>query len=114
MYDWDTLQTSVLGEKLACLQSFFRADNVERGNAMLYSLLELLRRSDENRIDLARFTYLLARLRPAKNAPNAKAYDQFASRMMRWSIEPKDRHELVTAIYIDVYQNRKDVTNDGV
>ena len=114
VYDWDTLQTSVLGEKLACLQSFFRADNVERGNAMLYSLLELLRRSDENRIDLARYTYLLARMRPAKNAPNAKAYDQFASRMMRWSVEPKDRHELVTAIYIDVYQNRKDVTNDGV
>ena len=112
VYDWDTLQTRVLGEKLACLQGFFRSDTAEHGNAMLYNLLELLRGGEHNRMDLARYAYLLARLRPAKGAPGAKAYQAFSDRMMQWSISPQDRHELITAIYIDVYQNRKDVTRD--
>lgn len=110
VYDWDTLQTRVFGEKFGCLQKFFRTEEAGRGNSMLYNLLELLRAAGQDRMNLARYAYLLARLRPQKGAPNAAAYQEFAGRMMQWGTSPKDRQELITAIYINVYQNRKDNT----
>lgn len=112
VYDWDTLQTRVLGEKFGCLQEFFRTEEAGRGNSMLYNLLELLRAAGQDRLNLARYAYLLARLRPARGAPNAAAYQNFADRMMQWGTSPKDRQELVTAIYLNVYQNRKDVNKN--
>ena len=36
------------------------------------------------------------------------AYRQFAKKMYEWSRNPQDRRQLITAIYIYVYLNRKD------
>lgn len=66
IYAWDVFRTKVLTEKVGCLQSFFGKDNAEHGNAMLYNLLALLREAENDRINLARYAYLLARLSPKR------------------------------------------------
>ena len=113
IYAWDVFRTKVLTEKVGCLQSFFDKDNAEHGNAMLYNLLALLREAENDRINLARYAYLLARLSPKKNAPDYKLYEQFSHSMMDWALDAVQRHQLITAIYIYVYQNRKGGDTDG-
>lgn len=113
VYAWNTLCTQVLGEKVECLQSFFGNDDNERGNSMLYNLLALLKEAENDHINLARYAYLLARLAPGKNAPNYPSYEQFSHRMMGWAMDAQQRHQLVTAIYIDLYQHRKGGDTDG-
>lgn len=113
IYAWDTFRTKVLTEKVGCLQSFFGKDNAEHGNALLYNLLALLREAENDRINLARYAYLLARLSPKKNAPDYKLYEQFSHSMMDWALDAVQRHQLITAIYIYVYQNRKGGDTDG-
>lgn len=113
IYSWGTFRANVLDEKVGCLQNFFGKDDAEHGNAMLYNLLALLREAENDRINLARYAYLLARLSPKKNAPNDKTYEQFSHRMMDWALDAVQRHQLITAIYIYVYQNRKGGDTDG-
>ena len=113
IYSWDTFRTKVLTEKVGCLQNFFGKDDAEHGNAMLYNLLALLREAENDRINLARYAYLLARLSPKKNAPNYKLYEQFSHSMMDWALDSVQRHQLITAIYIYVYQHRKGGDTDG-
>ena len=91
----------------------FGKDDAEHGNAMLYNLLALLREAENDRINLARYAYLLARLSPKKNAPDYKLYEQFSHSMMDWALDAVQRHQLITAIYIYVYQNRKGGDTDG-
>lgn len=113
IYAWDVFRTKVLTEKVGCLQSFFGKDDAEHGNTMLYNLLALLREAENDRINLARYAYLLARLSPKKNAPDYKLYEQFSHNMMDWALDAVQRHQLITAIYIYVYQNRKGGDTDG-
>ena len=113
IYAWDTFRTKVLTEKVGCLQSFFGRDNAEHGNALLYNLLALLREAENDRINLARYAYLLARLSPKKSAPDYPLYKQFSHSMMDWALDAVQRHQLITAIYIYVYQNRKGGDTDG-
>ena len=121
-YAWDTFRTKVLEEKVGCLQRFFQAydrscagkGETPRGNSMLYNLLALLREAENDRINLARYAYLLARLSPEKNAPDYPLYEQFSHSMMDdWAFDAVQRHQLITAIYIYVYQNRKGGDTDG-
>ena len=120
-YAWDTFRTKVLEEKVGCLQRFFQAydrscadkGETPRGNSMLYNLLALLREAENDRINLARYAYLLARLSPKKNAPDYPLYEQFSHSMMAWALDAVQRHQLITAIYIYVYQNRKGGDTDG-
>lgn len=114
VYRWDTLRTQILGEKVKCLQTFFSSTNSEHGNAMLYNLLTLLREAENDRINLARYAYVLARLAPQKSDPGYKAYEQFSHRMMDWAMDSQQRRQLITAIYIHVYQHRKDGDTDGM
>lgn len=121
-YAWDIFRTKVLEEKVGCLQRFFQAydrscadkGETPRGNSMLYNLLALLREAENDRINLARYAYLLARLSPEKNAPDYPLYEQFSHSMMDdWAFDAVQRHQLITAIYIYVYQNRKGGDTDG-
>ena len=120
-YAWDTFRTKVLEEKVGCLQRFFQAydrscagkGETPRGNSMLYNLLALLREAENDRINLARYAYLLARLSPKKSAPDYPLYKQFSHSMMDWALDAVQRHQLITAIYIYVYQNRKGGDTDG-
>ena len=107
-YSWEVFREKVLGEKFAALQRFFDTDS-ERGNTFLYRLMQLLRESQEQdgRINLARYAYLLARMEPKRSDPRWSAYREFADRMYGWALHPADRTQLITAIYLYVYQNRK-------
>lgn len=110
-YSWDMLSNKVLGEKLACLNEFFEnqtGDEQKRGNSMLYNLLTLLRMTKNSRINYARCAYLLARLEPGKDEPDKYAvYKKFADSFISWANREEDRRQLITAIYIYIYQNRK-------
>ena len=106
-YSWDEWKSKVTGEKLKLLADFLGQFH-ERGNAFLYHLLDLIRGMDD-RINLARFAYVLTRLEPEGEEQKARrdAYRSFVRTMYEWVQNTKDRRELVTAIYLYVYLNRK-------
>ena len=112
-YSWDVLRDKVLGEKIPCLEQFFaqfqKKDDDHRGNSMLYNLTDLLRNTQEDHVNFARCVYLLARLRPdEKKASEAlkDAYRTFSHNVLDWARNPEQRRQLITAIYIYVYQKR--------
>lgn len=105
-YSWKEFREKVLGEKLTVLNDFFHAEEQERGNAFLYQLLELLRQAQVDRINLARYAYLLARMEPRDKSRQAH-YRAFSQSMYRWALTQKDRQQLITAIYLFVYAERK-------
>ena len=115
-YHWEEFIEKVLGEKLNVLQSYIK-NNDEHDKALLYKMLQLIEsREEENKLNIARFTYLLARLRP--DAENAKeneitAYNDFAKNMYRWIRNDNDCRHLKTAIYIYVYMNRERNDKNG-
>lgn len=110
-YSWEEFRREVKENKLGELERFFAADKTERGTAFLYRILALLREvqaDPQQKLPLARLAYLLARLSPSKNSPTYSHYQTFSRRMMDWSLNKADRFSLITAIYIYVYQNRKE------
>lgn len=109
-YPWPVLEKQVLGEKLAALHKFFDAADGEKGMALLYRLLALLREAENDRINLARYAYALARLEPPKGDPRRALYAAFTHQMYDWALDHTDRSQLITAIYIYVYLHRKDET----
>lgn len=107
-YRWDVFREKIWNEKAGLLKKFF-ASTSERGNSFLYQLLDLLRQSqaEDGRINLARYAYLLARLEPKRSSPQWNDYREFADRMYRWALDKTERGQLITAIYLYVYENRK-------
>ena len=109
-YGWISYEQEVTAGKLAELERFFSDGQTERGTAFLYNVLALLRevQSDpQQRMPLARLAYLLARLTPKKNDAS---YREFSRRIMDWALHEQDRSELITALYLHVYKNRKEAT----
>ena len=107
VYPWDVFSEDVLGKKLAALEEFFEAGESERGNALLYRMLALLRDARRDKLPIARYAYLLARLAPSRKARNYDKYEKFSRTMYSWALSPEDRRQLITAICIFVYRNRK-------
>ena len=112
-YHWDELIEEVIGEKLETLKAYF-GKTEKHNNAMMYKMLQLIRnRKEENKLNIARFTYLLARLRPDKEKEEETSkYNDFAKKMYRWIRNDRDCKQLVTAIQLYVYLNR-DAKEDG-
>ena len=115
-YTWDVFEKEILGSKLAELNRFFSAsgaEKTERGTAFLYRILALLREvqaDPQQKMPLARLAYMLARLAPSGKSHAYAYYQSFSSHVMDWSLNAKDRAGLITAIYLFVYQNRKEAT----
>ena len=107
-YPWSGFIKNVVDEKFRVLQEYFEKNN-ERGMAFLYHLTELLRAYSEQ-INIARYVYLLSRMEPDRDSLPAvqDAYQKFSEKMYLWSQNLKDRRELLTAIYLYVYLNRKE------
>ena len=107
-YDWEDFISDVLEEKYKTLMAFFGQQDQERGKAFLYHLLEYIRNSDE-KINIARFAYTLARLEPETEADTEtkERYRKFAQNMYHWIQNKKDRKSLITAIYLYVYSVRE-------
>lgn len=107
VYSWEKFEKAVLGEKLGAIERFFtQAEG--RGNNFLYNLLELIRGRAE-RINFARYVYLLSRMEPDEKAPDEQKeeYNIFSSQMVRWIQNEEDSRQLKTAITLYVYLNRK-------
>lgn len=68
-----------MDEKLKALSAFFQGQD-ERGMAFLYQMTHLLRAAQEDKLNLARYAYLLARLQPGKAAPPLRCMPAFPSR----------------------------------
>ena len=123
-YSWSDFENRVLGEKTNQLTEYFSANQAKYsgdnsdgdvrviGSAFLYRLLLLLRESKSSgSINIARLAYQLARLEPKRNdSEKSKSefavYEKFAHNIYNWARSPRDRDELITAIYLYVYLNR--------
>lgn len=107
-YSWAELEKDVLGEKYPCIAEFFAASQ-EQGKNFLYKILELLRRR-QDKINIARYVYLLSRMEPDKDADAGEAlkrYRTFADRMLQWIQDERDTRQLKTAIQIYAYMTRE-------
>ncbi len=107
-YSWEEFQKRVIGEKLTVLRGFIKDDS-QKGNSFLYKLLDYLRRTEQtsDRINIARAAYLLGRMCD-ELSNNKEQRKDFSERVFSWIISDSDtdRKQLITAIYIFVYQER--------
>lgn len=105
IYSWNDFEEKVLGEKLKLLKDYFTEID-ERGKSFLYRVLNLLREVNSDKLNIARLAYLLSRLEPQNKDLNEK-HSEFSKRVYRYARNEKDRKELITAIYIFVYLERR-------
>ena len=105
VYSWKDFEEKVLGEKLKLLQDYFTEID-ERGKSFLYRILDLLRDDESDRLNIARLAYLLARLEPQDKDLKEK-HSEFSKKVYRYARNEKDRRELISAIYIFVYLERR-------
>lgn len=111
-FKWDDFLNRVIGEKLHQIQEFFDfyANEQGCGSAFLYRLLTFLRSQylTGDKINIARYAYLLARMRPSGSASARyrSAYREFSTHMYRWIMDNRDLKELICAIYIYIYLTR--------
>ena len=107
-YHWEEFSENVLGTKCALLTRFFCSDDAARGNSFLYRIVDLLRSAErDGKLALARYAYLLARLAPSVSSPAYRGYKEFSEKMYAWALDAAQRKQLITAIYIHVYENRE-------
>ena len=74
--------------------------------SFLYRMLELIRNQKE-KINFARFVYLLSRLEPDKECEKKEKYRKFSRKMYQWVQSEKDCRELKTAINLYAYMHRE-------
>ena len=113
-YSWPVFTSAVLGEKYQALKTFFDGQD-ERRMAFLYNITHLLRLASTDKLNLARLAYLLARLKPSSfDKEKSAQYDAFSKAVYRWAAIPQERDQLITAIYLYVYLNRKVEDSNGL
>ena len=71
-----------------------------------YAMVELIRNQKE-KINFARFVYLLSRLEPDKEGEKKEKYRKFSRKMYQWVQSEKDCRELKTAINLYAYMHRE-------
>lgn len=106
-FDWNELENKVIGEKKKCIEEYF-IGQTEHGKNLLYNLLNYLRNTSE-KINIARYAYLLARIEPDRDADEhiKEKYKAFSRQMYNWAINKEDRLQLIMAIYLYVYETRE-------
>ena len=115
-YKWKVLDEKVIGEKYIAIEKFLGGQN-DRGNTFIYRILELFNNREE-KINIARLAYILARLEPQK--PNKgkevdkeefekakENYMEFSKKVYKWIKNEEDSKQMKTAILLYVYNNRK-------
>ena len=109
VFHWNDFIDEVLEEKLRLLKDFFD-EYKEMGNSFLYKVLQLIREREE-KINLARYAYILGRFAPDPNKVSEEKkqiYDEFSRKMYRWIRNDKDAKQLEMAIYLYVYLKREE------
>lgn len=110
-YKWDDFINDVLLDKYKCISDFFESSD-ERGKNFLYNLLELIRNQNE-KINFARYVYLLSRMEPNQKASSEEKdrYKVFSKKMYEWIKDEKACRSLKTAINLYAYMNRNKEEN---
>ena len=111
-YKWDVFSEKVQNEKLSVLKKFLKVDDNQKGMSFVYKLLEYLRGCESDRINIARVAYLMGRMCSEKGIVNKSDAKAFSEKIYDWVTNDTDRQQLITAIYIFVYSERK-VKKDG-
>ena len=108
IFKWELLNRKVLGEKFQLIQTFFET-NHGYGNNFLYHLLELMKHQ-EDKINLARYVYILSRMEPDEKSEKQikESYHHFSRQMYEWIQDENSRKELIAAIYIYIYLSREE------
>lgn len=114
-YHWDDLLRYVVEGKLRPLQRYFETARILEnagGHAFLYRLQSYVAQTQEHpdeRINIARFAYLLARLEPTAQDPAVQeAYRLFSDQMYAWILNAEDRQQLLSAVTLYIYLTRKE------
>lgn len=102
-YKWDELVDEVIESKYRLIYDFFE-NFPEFGKAFLYKIVDYMRQREE-RINLARFAYLLARMEPKED--KNMIYQDFAKNMYDWIRDKKQCQQAIMAIYLYVYMTRE-------
>lgn len=109
-YAWPDFIERVLEEKYVLIRDFFNffKPTDSYGKSFLYRLLELMRGHGE-KMNLARYAYLLARMQPDERASieQKTLYQEFSRKMYEWMLDDTQRRQAITAIYIYVYTMRE-------
>lgn len=118
-YSWKIFIEKVLDEKYKLIEEFFSDSFDEKsgyGKSFLYRLLELMKESGD-KLNLARYAYLLARMQPDKeklksNQKLKERYAEFSKKMYEWIKDREDCRQAITAIYIYIYTIREREQNE--
>lgn len=107
VYKWDVFHQGILEGKYKALAEFFDASE-ERGKNFLYNMLNLVRSQNE-RINFARFIYLLSRMEPSEEAPPGETdrYREFSGKMIEWIQDDEERRQLESAMLLYAYHIRE-------
>lgn len=111
-YEWEELEAVVLGGKYQLLCHFFEASE-DHGMNFMYHLLELIRNRKE-KINFARYVYLLSRMEPDVRAGKAgrESYAAFSRKMYEWIRKDEDSRQLKTAMTLYAYMHREGEQNE--
>ncbi len=111
-YQWNELIEEVIGEKYEEIDRFL-SNAQDYGKNFLYNILELVR-GQSDKINFARFVYLISRMEPGEKASDEEKanYTDFSKKMCDWIRSPKDCRQLKTAINLYAYLVRERQDND--
>lgn len=105
VFSWEEFELDILNDKLNLLSEYLKStENTDNsGNSFLYKLLEYMN-NIENKINIPRLLYLLARKKPKKDKESI--YLDFNQKIYNWIKVERQRKELIMAIIVYVYLNR--------
>ena len=113
IYTWVDFEMKVCKEKMNYLLSrlSFDGDKFNKlsvGKSLIYRLMDLIQLADEDKLNIARFAYALARMQPKqdKDEQKRKIYENFVSKMYQWINNNEDKKQLATALNLLVYYLR--------
>jgi CRISPR-associated protein Csm1 len=113
IYTWADFEMKVCKEKMNYLLTrlSFDGDKFNKlsvGKSLIYRLMDLIQLADEDKLNIARFAYVLARMQPKqdKDEQKRKVYEDFVSKMYQWINNNEDKKQLATALNLLVYYLR--------
>lgn len=113
IYTWADFEMKVCKEKMNYLLArlSFDGDKFNKlsvGKSLIYRLMDLIQLADEDKLNIARFAYVLARMQPKqdKDEQKRKIYENFVSKMYQWINNNEDKKQLATVLNLLVYYLR--------
>lgn len=113
IYTWADFEMKVCKEKMNYLLArlSFDGDKFNKlsvGKSLIYRLMDLIQLTDEDKLNIARFAYVLARMQSKqdKDEQKRKVYEDFVSKMYQWINNNEDKKQLATALNLLVYYLR--------